>query len=70
VEHAKAYARRKGWTVDESCIFVDDGVSGAEFVNRPGFMRLMNSLKSKPIFGILVSEESRLGRSRLKRRSR
>jgi DNA invertase Pin-like site-specific DNA recombinase len=49
---------------------VDDGVSGAEFVNRPGFMRLMNSLKSKPIFGILVSEESRLGRSRLKRRSR
>lgn len=24
VEHARAYATRKGWTVDEACIFVED----------------------------------------------
>jgi site-specific DNA recombinase len=63
IDHAKAYARRKGWTVDESCIFVDDGISGAEFDNRPAFLRLMNALKPKPRFQILImSEESRLGR--------
>src|SRR5688572_20164911 len=45
IEHAKAYAERKGWTVDDAAVFVDDGVSGAEFANRPGFVRLMNALK-------------------------
>jgi site-specific DNA recombinase len=63
VEHARLYARRKGWAVDESCVFVDDGISGAEFANRPGFLRLMNALKPRPAFQVLVmSEESRLGR--------
>ena len=64
VEHARAYATLKGWTVDEaSSIFVDDGISGAEFANRPGFLRLMNTLKPRPPFQILImSEESRLGR--------
>jgi len=63
VEHATAYARRKGWSVSDEHIFVDDGISGAEFANRPGFLRLMNGLKPRPPFQILVmSEESRLGR--------
>jgi len=63
IEHARAYAIRKGWTVDEACIFVDDGISGAEFANRPGFLRLMNALKPRPTFQMLImSEESRLGR--------
>jgi len=63
VEHAHAYAERKGWTVAEEHIYVDDGISGAEFVARPGFVRLMNALKPKPSFHVLImSEESRLGR--------
>ncbi len=67
VEHAKAYATKKGWTVPEELIFVDDGISGAEFVKRPGFIRLMNALKPKPAFQILImSEESRLGREQIK----
>ena len=37
VEHARAYAARKGWTVDDEHVYVDDGISGAEFANRPGF---------------------------------
>ena len=42
---------------------LDDGISGAEFANRPGFLRLMNALKPSPPFQVLVmSEESRLGR--------
>lgn len=63
IEHGRAYAARKGWTVDEAHIYVDDGISGAEFLKRPGFLRLMNALKPTPPFGALImSEESRLGR--------
>ena len=63
VEHARAYAARKGWTVSEDHIYFDDGISGAEFANRPGFVRLMNTLKPAPAFQVLImSEESRLGR--------
>ena len=63
IEHATAYAQRKGWTVGDEHVYVDDGISGAEFANRHGFLRLMNSLKPRPSFQVLVmSEESRLGR--------
>jgi site-specific DNA recombinase len=63
VQHARAYATKKGWTVGEGCVYSDDGISGAEFVKRPGFLRLMNALKPRPPFQVLVmSEESRLGR--------
>jgi site-specific DNA recombinase len=63
IEHAKAYAVAKGWTVADEHVYVDDGISGAEFAKRPGFLRLMNALKPKPRFQILImSEESRLGR--------
>jgi site-specific DNA recombinase len=63
VEHARAYAAGKGWTVGDDHVYVDDGISGAEFKNRPGFLRLMNALKPAPRFQVLImSEESRLGR--------
>jgi DNA invertase Pin-like site-specific DNA recombinase len=52
VEHARAYARRKGWTVPDDYIYIDDGISGAEFANRPGFLRLMNALKPGPPFQV------------------
>ena len=63
IDHARRYAERKGCTIDDASIFVDDGISGAEFANRPGFLRLMNALKPRPTFQVLImSEESRLGR--------
>lgn len=63
VEHARSYAERKGWVVADEHVYVDDGISGAEFANRPGFLRLMNALKPRAPFQVLVmSEESRLGR--------
>jgi DNA invertase Pin-like site-specific DNA recombinase len=53
-------SRRKSTSTS---IYVDDGISGAEFVNRLGFLRLMNALKARPPFQVLIiSEESRLGR--------
>jgi site-specific DNA recombinase len=67
IERAHAYAAGKGWTVDETFVFVDDGVSGAEFAKRPGYMRLLNAAGTKRApFGVLiVSELSRLGREQL-----
>jgi site-specific DNA recombinase len=66
VQQARAYAVRKGWTVDEAYVFVDDGISGAEFVKRPGLARLMNALRPRPPFQVLImSEGSRLGREQI-----
>jgi site-specific DNA recombinase len=63
IEHARTYAKRKGWIVAEEHIYSDDGISGAEFIKRPAFLRLMNALKPRPQFHVLImSEESRLGR--------
>jgi DNA invertase Pin-like site-specific DNA recombinase len=63
IEHARQYAQRRGWDVDQRSIFVDDGISGAEFANRPGYVRLLNALKPKPRFQVLiVSDLDRLGR--------
>jgi hypothetical protein len=35
IEHARAYATRKGWSVNEASVFVDDGVSGRSFQTAP-----------------------------------
>jgi DNA invertase Pin-like site-specific DNA recombinase len=47
IEHARAYATAKGWRVDERFVFVDDGISGAEFTSRPGLVRLLTALDSR-----------------------
>ena len=63
VDQARQYAAQKGWSAADAHVYVDDGLSGAEFATRPGFLRLMNALKPRPDFQVLVmSEESRLGR--------
>ncbi len=63
VDHARQYAARKGWSVSDAHVFEDDGISGAEFAKRPGFLRLMNAVGRRPPFRVLiVSELSRLGR--------
>jgi DNA invertase Pin-like site-specific DNA recombinase len=30
IEHAKAYAAKKGWAVADDHVYVDDGISGAD----------------------------------------
>src|SRR3954453_19710875 len=63
IEHALAYAAAKGWIVAPEHVYCDDGISGAEFAARHGFLRVLNALKPRPPFSVLImSEESRLGR--------
>ena len=33
-----------GWTVDEAHVYVDDLISGGEFINRPAFVRMMDAI--------------------------
>jgi site-specific DNA recombinase len=63
VEHSRAYADRKGWTVDDDCVFVDDGLSGAEFAKRQGLLRMLTRLRDFDC--IIMSELSRIGREQL-----
>src|SRR6266436_2544797 len=66
IDHARAYALAHGSVVRDAYLFVDDGISGAEFQKRPGLTRLLNTLRPRPPFQILVmSEESRLGREQI-----
>ncbi len=60
VDRARAYAAARGWTIAEEHIYVDDGISGAEFRNRPALLRMLNRLREFDI--IIMSELSRLGR--------
>jgi DNA invertase Pin-like site-specific DNA recombinase len=62
VEHATQYAARREWTVIPEHVYIDDGISGADF-ERPGFLRLMNALKPRPTFDVLImADTARLGR--------
>jgi DNA invertase Pin-like site-specific DNA recombinase len=66
LEHARSFAASKGWTVPKAYEYVDDGISGAEFETRPGFLRLMNALKPRaPFQALIMSEVSRLGREQV-----
>ena len=68
IEHAREYAESKGWMVDEDSVFIDDGISGAEFSTRPGYVRLMNAAAAKPrptFHALIMSELSRLGREQI-----
>jgi site-specific DNA recombinase len=63
VENARAFAVSKGWRVDESHVYVDDGISGAEFEKRPGLQRLLGALTPHAPFTVLiVSEQKSIGR--------
>lgn len=67
VEHARAYAAANGWIVADAHVYVDDGISGAEFSTRPSFVRLLNAIRPRrtPFEILIVSELSRLGREQL-----
>jgi site-specific DNA recombinase len=50
IDHARAYAAMKGWTVAEAHVCVDDGISGAEFAKRPGLVRSCSN-RRRPFSG-------------------
>jgi len=60
-ELAHQFAAARGWRVVAE--FEDDGISGAEFENRPGFQSLLRAVRPRPLFDVLVvAEQKALGR--------
>lgn len=60
VDRAREYIEKRGWSLDEEHIYIDDGISGAEFQKRHGLMRLLANLKQFDV--VVCSEISRIGR--------
>ena len=58
LDQARAFAAAKGWTIDESAIFTDDGISGAEDIRRPGFVALLAAVERGPSFQVLLNRGS------------
>src|SRR5215813_2613532 len=55
VEGAKAFAEKNGWTVAEAHVYIDDGVSGAEWVDR-ALNRCIEAAQARPRpFDVLVT---------------
>ncbi len=61
VRICEEYARQEAMTVCER--FADHGISGASIGNRPGYMKLRESLLGRRFDVVLVSDLSRLSRS-------
>jgi site-specific DNA recombinase len=60
---AREFAAARGLSVAADHVFVDDGISGAEFERRPGFMQMMGMLHPRAPFQVLiVSEQKSIGR--------
>jgi len=61
---ARAYADEHGWTVDESRIYTDAGISGASIDGRPGLQALLAAAAQRPLLFdvLLVDDSSRVAR--------
>ena len=67
ITSARAFAEKKGWQVIEPPI-IDEGVSGLEFIKRPGLNTLKALVASdpRPFDVVIVWKQSRLGRDALR----
>ena len=67
ISQAKAYVEARGGHVEPAHIYSDERVSGAEFRDCQGLLRLLGALDAgRPSFDALVMiEESRLGREQV-----
>ncbi len=60
---SREFAAEHGWDIPPEFTFSDDGISGAEFENRPGLQALLRELTPRPRFAhLVVMDTSRLGR--------
>ena len=57
IDHARAFAVSKGWTVRDACAYVDDGVSGAEFEKRAGLQAMLAAAERGTFRVLVVSEQ-------------
>src|SRR6185503_3339657 len=61
---AQTYAKQQGWTVDETRLYSDAGISGSSIEGRPGLAALMAAAaqQPRPFDVLLVDDSSRVSR--------
>jgi site-specific DNA recombinase len=62
IDHAKAFATAKGFTLRANLIFHDDAVSGAVYTKLAGRRQMVAAAEAGKFQVLVVSEQSRLGR--------
>ena len=59
---AREFAETQRWTVHRDHVYVDDGISGAEFARRPGLQAMLAAAARREFSVLVVSEQKSLGR--------
>ncbi len=63
IENARRYVEARGGEVLADHVYTDEEISGAEFRNRAGLLRLLTAVENgRPFSGLVMMEKSRLGR--------
>jgi site-specific DNA recombinase len=62
IENARAFAAQRGWTVADEHVYVDDGISGAEFEKRPGLQGMLAAAGRRDFASLVTSEQKQIGR--------
>src|SRR5215475_7576825 len=61
LEHARAFAQERGWTIFEE--YVDDGVSGAVATKLTGRARMLAAAADEKFSAVIVRDVDRLSRN-------
>lgn len=61
VEEARRFIKEQGWSLDDEHVFLEDGISRAEFKNRPALFQMLDHLERKEFDIIVTRDETRLG---------
>jgi DNA invertase Pin-like site-specific DNA recombinase len=60
-EEARRFVKKMGWTTSDEIVFVDSGVSRAEFAKRPGLVALLRAVERGDADVVVTRDETRLG---------
>ena len=61
LDGARRFIGSQPWQLDEGHIFIDSGVSRAEFVKRPGLIAMLRAIEDGDIDVVVCRDETRLG---------
>ena len=62
VKGARAFIAEKGWTLDQAQVYEDDGKSGALFLGRPEFQRMLRDAEAGAFAALVIYDLDRFGR--------
>jgi DNA invertase Pin-like site-specific DNA recombinase len=65
IEHAKAFAASRGWTIEPEFIYVDDQISGAEISKLKARARMVADADAGKFSILVVCEQKSLGRGEI-----